>query len=208
MSVSKHNIGDGGKQMARKPKTESVAPARPNILVYQMKVTLKAVRPPIWRRIQVKSDMTLKTLHRVIQEVMGWEDAHLHDFNVHGVTYGTAEDGFGADEKKFRLSRLNLEVKDKFLYTYDFGDTWEHTILIEKILPVDEKAKYPTCLGGKRSCPPEDCGGPWGYMGLLDVLQDPDHPEYEDSMAWLGEDFDSELFDAELINFRLDRIRR
>ena len=194
--------------MARKPKTESVAPAGSNISVYQMKITLKSVRPPIWRRIQVKSDMTLKTLHRVIQEAMGWEDAHLHDFNVHGVTYGTAGNGFGADEKKVRLSRLNLEVKDKFLYTYDFGDTWEHTILIEKILPVDEKTQYPICLAGKRSCPAEDCGGPWGYMGLLDVLQDPDHPEYEDSIGWIGEDFDSEFFDIELINMRLEKIRR
>ncbi len=103
---------------------------------------------------------------------------------------------------------MNLEEKDKFIYTYDFGDTWEHQILVEKILPIDEKTQYPVCLAGKRSGPPEDCGGPWGYMELLDVLNDPNDPEYEDRVEWIGEDFDSELFDVDKINLRLKKAIR
>ena len=193
--------------MPRKPKNDSVTSLGSSNLVYQLKITLKHVKPPIWRRIQVKSDIPLKVLHRIIQQVIGWEDEHLHDFNIKGVLYGTAGDGIGLDETKVRLNRLNLEEKDKFIYTYDFGDTWEHTILVEKILPIDEKTQYPICLAGKRSGPPEDCGGPWGYMELLDVLNDPNDPEYEDRVEWVGEDFDSELFDTEEINSRLKGAR-
>jgi hypothetical protein len=91
---------------------------------------------------------------------------------------------------------------------YDFGDNWEHVILVEKILPIDKKTQYPICLAGKRSGPPEDCGGPWGYMDLLNVLNDPNDPEYDERIEWIGEDFDSELFDAEEINVRLRSIRR
>ncbi|MCX5873055.1 MAG: plasmid pRiA4b ORF-3 family protein [Deltaproteobacteria bacterium] len=194
--------------MPKKPKNDSVTPAGPSTLVYQMKVTLKVVKPPIWRRLQVKSDITLKVFHKTIQIAMGWSDAHLHEFNIHGVSYGNPEDGVGSDEKKVRLNRLNLEEKDKFSYVYDFGDTWEHAILVEKILPVDEKTQYPICLKGKHSCPPEDCGGPWGYSELLDALSDPYHPDYEESMEWVGGDFDYERFDIEKINWRLRAIRK
>jgi hypothetical protein len=194
--------------MPRNPKSGSVAPVGPSNLVYQIKVTLKGVKPPIWRRVQVRSDITLKVLHRVLQLAMGWHDAHLHAFNIKGESYGDPEDEFGLDEKKFRLNRLNLEEKDKFIYEYDFGDDWVHEILLEKILPVDEKTQYPICLKGKRSCPLEDSGGPWGYMDLLDIISDPDHPDYEESIEWVPKDFDSEMFDADQINWRLKAIRR
>jgi hypothetical protein len=194
--------------MAKKAKKESVTPVGPSNLICQMKITLKDVKPPIWRRIQVKSDITLKVLHRIIQEVMGWEDGHLHKFNIFGVSYGDPEQEVGSDEKKVRLNKLHLEEKHKFLYVYDFGDNWEHTILVEKILPMDEKTQYPICLTGKRSGPLEDCGGPWGYMDLIDVLDDPNDPEYEERVEWIGEDFDPELFDIEKINKRLKGTRR
>jgi hypothetical protein len=106
------------------------------------------------------------------------------------------------------LNQLNLQEKQKFLYVYDFGDNWELVILVEKILPMDEKTQYPICIAGKRSGPPEDCGGPWGYMELLDVLNDPNDPEHEDRVEWVGGDFDSELFDTEEISVRLRSIRR
>jgi hypothetical protein len=129
---------------------------------------------------------------------MGWEDEHLHKFDIRAPS----------SEPKVRLNQLNLQEKQKFLYVYDFGDNWEHVILVEKILPMDEKTPYPTCIAGKRSGPPEDCGGPWGYMDLLDVLNDPNDPEYEDRVEWVGDDFDSELFDTEEISVRLRSIRR
>ena len=194
--------------MPKNPKNASVTTAGPSNLVYQMKITLKEVKPPIWRRIQVKSDITLKVLHKTIQIVLGWTNSHLHEFNIFGLSYGDPEQEVGSDEKKFRLNKLNLREKDKFIYVYDFGDNWEHEILVEKILPIDEKAQYPVCLTGKRSCPPEDCGGPSGYMDLLNVLSDPNDPEYDESMEWIGEDFDSEMFDNEKINWRLRSIRR
>ena len=194
--------------MAKKAKKESVTPVGPSTLIYQMKITLKDVKPPIWRRIQVKSDITLHSLHRTIQTVMGWEDGHLHEFNIFGASYGDPEQEVGSDEKKVRLNKLHLEEKHKFLYVYDFGDNWEHTILVEKILPMDEKKQYPICLTGKRSGPLEDCGGPWGYMDLLDVISDPNDPEYDERIDWVGEDFDSELFDIEKINKRLKGTRR
>jgi hypothetical protein len=193
--------------MAKKPKNESVIPKKRSNLVYQMKITLKDVKPPIWRRIQVKGDVTLNAFHRTIQMVMGWGGGHLHEFDIRGILYGDPEDGPFEDEKKFRLKKLNLEEKEKFFYVYDFGDNWQHQILVEKILPIDEKTQYPICLAGKRSGPPEDCGGSWGYMDLLDVLKDPDHPEYEESKEWVGDLFDSEKFDIEKINRWLKPMR-
>ncbi|MFH0960205.1 MAG: plasmid pRiA4b ORF-3 family protein [Pseudomonadota bacterium] len=194
--------------MPKRPKAASVPTAGPSNLVYQMKITLKGIRPPIWRRIQVKGDITLKVLHKTIQLVVGWSNSHLHEFNIFGVSYGDPEQEVGSDEKKFRLNKLNLSEKDKFIYVYDFGDNWEHDILIEKILPIDEKTQYPICLRGKRSCPPEDCGGPWGYMDLLNVLSNPNDPEYDESMEWIGNKFDSEMFDIEKLNWRLRFLRR
>ena len=194
--------------MLIKPKKGSVTLVGPSILVYQMKVTLKGIRPPVWRRIQVTSDMTLKVFHKTIQIIMDWEDEHLHGFIIKGLSYGTAEDGFGVDEKKVRLNSLNLQEKDKFIYLYDFGDNWEHTILVEKILPMDEKSHYPICLMGKRSCPPEDWGGPYRYQDLLDIIKDPEDPEYEEALDCLGEDFAPEWFEVEIINMELEIGRR
>jgi len=194
--------------MPKKPKNESAILAKPSGIIYQLKITLKEVKPPIWRRLQVKSDITLLALHKTIQKVMGWTDSHLHEFIVKGVSYGDSEDEDALNERRHRLNKLLLEEKEKFFYVYDFGDNWEHVILLEKILPFDADARYPVCLTGKRSGPLEDCGGPWGYMELLDVLEDPNHPEYEERMEWTGEDFDPEMFDIDEINGRLRGCRR
>lgn len=194
--------------MAKKPKNQAVGATGRSNLVYQMKVTLKGVKPPIWRRIQVKGDVTLKAFHRTIQLVMGWCGGHLHEFDIRGMSYGDPMDGPIEDEKKFRLNKFNLGEKEKFFYVYDFGDNWQHEILVEKILPIDTGVQYPVCLQGKRSCPPDDCGGSWGYMELLDVLKDPNHPEYEESKTWVGLHFDSENFDIEEINRVLKATRR
>ncbi|MCB9430746.1 MAG: plasmid pRiA4b ORF-3 family protein [Ardenticatenaceae bacterium] len=173
--------------------------------IFQFKVTLKGIRPPIWRRIQVANDITFYHFHHILQEVMGWENAHLHLFDIGGWQITDAETlaqgwGDGSDDQKTRLSELLGREGQKMLYEYDFGDSWEHELLLEKILPAEPGVHYPRCLKGKRACPPEDCGGPWGYEALLEALADADHEEHESYLEWVGDDFDPEEFDLEEIN--------
>jgi len=182
--------------------------------VYQLKVTLKGIKPPIWRRVRVPADINLKKLHRVIQKVMGWEDCHLHQFIIGESCYGEPDpdDSFFdmemENEQKFRLSQVAPEEKGKFFYEYDLGDGWIHQIVVEKILPGAEGGDFPVCLAGKRACPPEDVGGPWGYASFLEAVQDPAHEDHEDMLEWAGEDFDPETFSPEAVNFALKAIFR
>lgn len=178
--------------------------------VYQLKVTLRDIRPPVWRRIQVTNDMNLQQLHQILQTVMGWYGGHMHEFEVFEYSYSGPElmDGEVLDERKVTLGQLITDEKEKFYYVYDFGDSWEHVILVEKILPLEKGARYPACIAGKRSCPPEDCGGAPGYENLLEILKDPSHPEHEEMFDWLPGDFDSEKFDIESVNRRLAGSRR
>ncbi len=178
--------------------------------VYQLKISLKGVKPPIWRRVQVVADTTLFELHEIIQITMGWWDSHLHQFIIHGEYFGTPHPDYYievTDEINIRLLDVINAEKEKFIYEYDFGDSWEHVILVEKILSNDPKIKYPVCLKGKRSCPPEDCGGIWGYYNFLEIIQNPDHPEYNEmSERWDAGEFDPEAFDLDQINMRLSLI--
>jgi len=172
--------------------------------IYQFKVTLRGLRPPIWRRFQVHDDLTFYQFHRVLQGVMGWYDGHLHAFDVGGwqiTDKETLDEGWsdGEDERKAKLNKFVRQEGQKFRYEYDFGDSWDHDILLEKILPVEAGVFYPRCLKGKRACPPEDCGGVWGYEELLEALSDENHPEHEEYNDWIGE-IDPEEFDLEAIN--------
>ena len=174
--------------------------------IYQIKVTLKNSRPPIWRRLLVPSSITLAQLHRVLQAAMGWHNCHLHQFVVAGNCYG--DSGLDADfevvdERKVHLERLLINVGNSMVYEYDFGDCWEHKIDLEKILPADPAITLPQCIKGVRACPPEDVGGVWGYAGFLAAMADPEHPEHEDYKEWIGEKFDPEHFDINRINARL-----
>lgn len=178
--------------------------------VYRIKVTLKGIKPPIWRRFEVSGQMTLFKLHTVLQVVMGWTDSHLHQFIIGRTYYGETDPEFGSDtvnEKRVKLFQLPLGEKSKFIYEYDFGDSWEHKLLIEKILPATEGQKTPVCLKGSRACPPEDIGGIWGYADFLEAIHDPEHPEHEDMMEWVGGNFDPETFDLDGVNQYLKRIR-
>ena len=178
-------------------------------VVYQIKVTLKGSRPPIWRRSQVISDTTLAQLHRLLQCVMGWEDAHLYQFVVSGIRYGDPRllgELDAEDARTVPLATLGLCEKLKFLYEYDFGDSWEHELLVEKILPRDEGKRYPVCLTGKRACPPEDCGGIWGYASFLAALRDPEHPEHDEMLEWVGGEFDPDIFDQDEVNREIQRL--
>ena len=185
-------------------------PAAPE--VYQLRIDIKDIRPPIWRRVLVLNSTTLAELHTIIQNAMDWDNAHLHEFEINGLRYGPMEDedpwdlGGPDASTDVPLHAVIGRAGSSFTYTYDFGDDWKHTIKLEKILPVEEGASYPRCIKGKRACPPEDCGGPWGYGGLLEALSDPTHPSHRDLTEWLGDAFNPEAFDLTTINNRLARL--
>jgi hypothetical protein len=173
--------------------------------VYQVKISLKFVKPPIWRRFLVEDSIKLPDFHKVIQTVMGWTNSHLHQFISKERYYGEPyDDSFGEiiDYRKLKLKNILSFEKEKIKYEYDFGDGWEHEITLEKVFK-NQALEIPICLKGKRNCPPEDCGGPYGYMHLLKVISDPENEEYEEMKSWIGEDFDSEYFDKEVINIIL-----
>jgi hypothetical protein len=181
---------------------------KPSSPIYQLKITLRGSRPPIWRRVQVSSDVTLAKLHKIIQVAMGWGEEHLHVFDVGGISYGEPDPELEFEnERRIRLNEVAPREKSKFRYEYDFGDSWEHEILVEKRLPAEPGVHYPRCIKGIRACPPEDCGGVWGYANLLETIQDPTNPEYEDMREWVGEDFDPEAFDLEAANHALKSLR-
>lgn len=174
-------------------------------VVYQLKITLRDIKPPVWRRLQVK-DCMLSQLHDDIQTCMGWDGGHLHAFEIGGEQYGEPDPDDMMevkDESKIKLSRVVNGGIKKFVYTYDFGDNWEHVIAVEKTLAVEPGVHYPRCTAGKRACPPEDCGGPWGYGDLLNAIQNPKHTEHKQMLEWFGGEFDPERFDIEEINDRL-----
>jgi len=181
--------------------------------IYQLKITLREIRPPIWRRVLTPGAVSLHKVHKIIQIVMGWMDCHLHCFTVDGVTYSYPEpdsdweDSGDLDSRRVKLMQIAPQARRKFLYEYDFGDTWEHDILVEKILPPEPGAKYPVCVAGKRACPPEDVGGVWGYAEFLKAIRDPEHREHASYLEWLGRPFDPEAFDLEGVNQLLRRIR-
>ena len=170
--------------------------------VYRLKVTLKGIKPPIWRRIETH-DCSLLRLHELIQIAMGWDSEHLFAFDVDGEQYGDDPMGQMDDilsAKSLKLSQILGDGIKRFHYTYDFGDSWEHTVLIEKTVDAEPKATYPRCVKGKRACPPEDCGGPWGYSEFLDAIQHPEHDQHEEMLEWVGGEFDPEKLDLEAVN--------
>jgi hypothetical protein len=178
--------------------------------VYQLKITLRHSRPPIWRRVQVAGDVTLAHLHRIIQEAMGWTDSHLHQFIVGDTYYGVPDPDDLSEtknEKGVRLDQIVARPKHRFSYEYDFGDDWDHEILVEKILDPGRGARYPVCLAGARARPPEDCGGIYGYADFLAALRDPKHEQHDEMLEWIGGEFDPEEFNLKEVNAGLRRLR-
>ena len=182
-----------------------------SLSVCQLKITLKYTTPPVWRRVQVTGDITLGDLHYVVQTVMGWEDDHLHAFRVGRIEYAPVEgdravtETGASDEWEAQVGAVLPAVGRKLLYTYDFGDTWNHEIVRERVVAGEEGRRYPVCLAGARACPPEDCGGVYGYENLVAALADPTDPDYEYWRERVGDDYDPEAFDLEAINKRFRR---
>jgi len=199
--------------MNRISKTRSAS----GVPLYQLKITLKWSKPPIWRRLIVPANMTLARLHDVIQIAMGWTNSHLHQF-ITGkgptVTYYGQKDPDYADtgpemfdERRYHVGDLAPAAKAKFIYEYDFGDSWQHDIIVEKILPPDPAIKQVRCLGGANACPPDDCGGIGGYYDLLEILADPKHEEHESMREWLGGEWDAAEFNVDKVDAVLKRLK-
>lgn len=181
--------------------------------MYQLKINLQWTKPAVWRRIVAPADMTLERLHEVIQLAMPWTNSHLHQFVAGETCYGPTGEEFAGmgneslDESSYGLANIAPAVKSKFLYEYDFGDSWEHLIVVEKILPPDADFQHPVCLAGANACPPDDCGGIPGYYNLVEALADPKHPEHEELKEWIGGDWDPLRFDLEKTNRSLKRLK-
>jgi hypothetical protein len=183
--------------------------------IYQIKITLLGTTPPIWRRLLVPAGMTLEQLHDVLQAAMGWEDCHMHDFQIGQKRFGKPDPndrlmGLPAtgNERTVRMFSVLGKVGAKAVYTYDFGDGWEHSIAVEKVLAPEPGLAYPVCTAGKLHGPPEDCGGIPGYYNLLEAIRDPDHEEHEEMLEWIGEGFDPDAFSVDEVNRRLTPFQR
>ncbi len=177
--------------------------------LYQLKVTLTGSKPPIWRRLIVEDSIRLDGLHSVLQIAMGWSNYHLHQYRVGNTYIGIPDREWDMDikdERKVHLKDILSNPKDGLVYEYDFGDGWEHKIVLEKVLPLDF-SESPLVVKGKKACPPEDCGGIWGYYDFLEAIQDPKHKEHESMLEWVGGEFDPDAFDMELINDKLKRLK-
>ena len=183
--------------------------------VYHLRITLMQTDPPVWRDLEVPSDISLALLHHVIQVVMGWEDYHLHQFTIGDVRYEipmpeTDPEPDVLDATGAILGQLVPSVRSSFMYEYDFGDGWEHRINVRNIAAAEEGVEYPRCTGGERACPPEDCGGPFGFEGILHGLANPGDPEVSEIMEWLEdayEEYDPAAFDPEVVNQALRQLR-
>lgn len=170
-------------------------------MILQLKIQLDGIsKPPVWRKVLVPAQFTFEKLHFVIQAAFGWEDYHLYSFSPNGYS-STFEigkpyenDNFSGrtikDSRKVKLSSIFQEKGQKYTYIYDFGDDWNHKITVEEI--IDQEAIRAELVSGKGACPPEDCGGIWGYQSLLEIVNDPKHPEYEEMREWLCLDDDDE----------------
>jgi len=180
-------------------------------MIYQFKILLQGSKPPIWRRIQVPASYSFYDFHVAIQDSMGWEDYHLHEFVIKNPKalrderIGIPDEVLGDDSAlpswETKLSSYFSLENPKAEYMYGFGDGWAHLITLEKILSPQIDQIYPQCIKGKRACPPEDCGGVWGYADLLEILSDPKNEEYNSRLEWLGGGFDADEFDPKAIEF-------
>ncbi|MFY1633056.1 plasmid pRiA4b ORF-3 family protein [Solwaraspora sp. WMMB335] len=165
--------------------------------IFHLLVTLSDVAPLVWRRVQVPGGYTLDRVHRVIQHAMGWMDCHLHSFEINGVQYGEPDpDGELSlrDELDVRLDAVAVKGA-RFRYTYDFGDWWEHEVLVEDVSLPEPDVRYPLCAAGASACPPEDVGGAFGYAEFRAATADPEHPRHAEMAAWIGPRFDPDVFD-------------
>jgi hypothetical protein len=180
--------------------------------VFQFKIVLNHVHPLIWRRIVVPSDYTFWDLHVAIQDAMGWQDCHLHEFRIDDpriesqLSIGIPDEDIVDDPQflaswEIAVAELLSPTNSELLYIYDFGDWWEHTVTFEELHNSQPSLTYPVCVAGERACPPEDSGGPHGYQLFIEAMEDPNHKAHEQYSEWIGCEFDAEKFDPTTVEF-------
>ncbi|MBI2072657.1 MAG: plasmid pRiA4b ORF-3 family protein [Gemmatimonadetes bacterium] len=177
--------------------------------IAQLRVTLLGIEPPIWRRLLVPYDIPLATLHRALLTCMGWQGYHLHAFEVGKIRYGEPDDEFPDGTVAYdsvTLRDIAPAPGARFAYQYDFGDDWQHEVVLENTLRLNRSARVPYCLDGARACPPEDVGGVGGFEDFLAALANPGHPEHQEYVTWVGEEYDPEAFHPRCVNLELFRI--
>lgn len=185
--------------------------------VYQIKVTIEDIQPPIWRRLIVPANITFYKLHKIMQAAFGWQDYHLFEFEFPGILVHVPDPEFMYDdveEKNAKREKINkyFEEYSTFRYIYDMGDYWRHEVVIEKMMKPDADVKYPVCMDGERHRPPEDVGGIGGYEGFLEIIKDPSNPEYNEMLEWAEKDtggrkFDPEYFYLNEVNRKLAKVK-
>lgn len=178
--------------------------------VYTLRVELCHIQPLIWRRLLVKGNTTLPSLHITLRVVMGWTNFHLHSFSFGERRYGIPDDLEGPkmlDERGHTLVGVLGEAQREFIYVYDFGDYWEHRVVVETVDKARRELQYPICVAGERACPPEDVGGPPGYQEFLDAVRDSSHEQHGEYLRWIGGVFDPEGFDLNSVNRALRSAR-
>ena len=171
--------------------------------VFDLRVSLRHVEPSVWRALRVPADIPLAVLHEALQVAFGWQNSHLHDFHVGDIRFGMADvedEMFVVDEHAAPLGAV-ARAGSKFVYRYDFGDDWEHDIVVERV--IQDRDETIRCTGGARSCPPEDCGGPPGYARMLEVLANPEDEEHGEMKRWAPRGFNAEKFDAAAVKKKL-----
>lgn len=198
-----------GTNMKNRGKKE-IRPRR----ILQFKISLIDIEPKIWRRFLVPDDIDFERFHNIIQIIMGWENYHLFSFENKFCLIDTDKDGFAVDfmwpalkqrkqtfiaETVF-LNNIFTTPRQKMIYTYDFGDTWEHEIVLEKILDRDKEQSLPNCLNGEGNCPPEDCGGVPGYYDFIEIMRNNKHPEHKRMVEWYGEVYNPDYFSLDEVN--------
>lgn len=181
--------------------------------IARLKITLDEVEPVVLRKIEVPLDIKLDKLHGIVQAAMGWEDYHLYEFRVgRSVAYGTPDPNWPETRtlpaKKASLADLLEHAKKTFAYVYDFGDDWMHTVKVEAISPAKADTLYPRLIAAAGRCPPEDCGGPWGYADFQDAIADNKHENHADAVEWYGEAFDPKDVDVAELTKNVERAAR
>ena len=177
------------------------------MLLYEIRVQLRDIEPPIWRILRVRPQTRLARFHKILQTAMGWTNSHLHLFEVDGQPYGEGDFEWDFDVRDYTGVKLEdiFTGRKSFLYEYDMGDSWRHDItLLGKVegAPGEKIA----CIAGARACPPEDCGGVSGYYHLLGALADPDNEDHDMLLEWVGGRYEPKAFDLERVNWALKRL--
>lgn len=192
--------------------TKSPARRSTPLCIYQLRIELQHIKPAIRRCVLVPGSITLAKLDRVIQAAMGWENSHLHEFRIEEKRYGTPDPEWTEpdvlNERKYKLGDLLGETVQQFSYSYDFGDGWEHSVVVEqRLAAIEDKNTWPMCISGQNACPPEDVGGPDGYMDFLEAIHNPDHERHEDLWMWWGGPFDAQGFSLNDTNKAIFKLR-